>query len=57
MQGPIAATIAAGLAPSRTMAATVASITPADRAAPAGMGGADHAGLGVGEQDRARSRR
>ena len=34
------------------MAATVASMTPADRAAPAGMGGADHAGLGVGEQDR-----
>ena len=29
MQGPIAATIAAGLAPSRTIAATVASITPA----------------------------
>ena len=51
MHGPIAATIAAGSAPSRIMAATVASITPADRAAPAGMGGADHAGLGIGQQD------
>ena len=57
MHGPIAAAIAAGVAPSSVMAATVASITPASRAAPAGMGGTGHAGLRVDQQDRAHSRR
>ena len=40
------------LAPSEIIAAIAWSVTPADRAAPAGMGGADHAGLGIGEQHR-----
>ena len=39
-------------APSLSIAAIVASMTPVERAAPAGMGGADHAGLLVGEQHR-----
>ena len=52
MQGPIAAAIVAGLAPSAAIAAMRRLEHAGDRAAPAGMGGADHAGLRVGEQDR-----
>ena len=48
----MAAAIRARFAPSFSMAAMVASSTPAHRAFPAGMGGADHARLGVGEQHR-----
>ena len=48
----MAAAMRSRRAPSFSMAATVASSTPAKRAFPAGMGGADHAGLGVGEQHR-----
>ena len=52
MTGPIAAAMRARSAPSDSIAATADSITPPKRALPAGMGGTDHAGLRVGEQDR-----
>ena len=51
MHGPTAARIRSRLAPSRSIAAMVASVTPAMRRA-SRMRRADHAGLGVGEQHR-----
>ena len=48
----MAARMFSGLAPSATMAATVSRDDAAGGALPAGMGGADDAGLGVGEQHR-----
>ncbi len=39
-------------APSFSIAATVASMHAGERAVPAGMGGADHAALRIGEQHR-----
>ena len=52
MHGPTAATTRAGSAPSRAMAASVASRMPRDRAAPAGMCGPDHPGHAIGKQHR-----
>lgn len=51
MQGPMTAVMSLRTAPSRSMAATVASTTP-QGAAPAGMGGPDDSGLAVGEEYR-----
>ena len=48
----MAAVMRSGPAPSFSMAAMVFSSTPANAPFPAGMGGADHAGLRVGEQHR-----
>ena len=52
MHGPTTALICSRRAPSFSIAAMVASADSAERAAPPGMGGADHAGLSISEQDR-----
>ena len=50
--GSDAARMFSRIAPSRVIASIVASMTPAERAAPAGMRGANHAGLRVGQKHR-----
>ena len=52
MQGPTAARIRAGLRAELRHRAHGRLDHARERAAPAGVGGADHAGLGIGEQDR-----
>ena len=53
MQGPSAAVIRSGAAPSADHRRHDAFQHAVERTLPAGMGGADHAGLRVGQQDRA----
>ena len=57
MHGPTAGADPLGRAPSPVIAATVASMTPRERAAPAAMRRADHPGLGIDEQHRRAIRR
>ena len=52
MHGPTAAAIPAGLAPEFDHRGDRRLQHARDRAPPAGMGGADHPGLPVGEQHR-----